>query len=280
MRIGIGQGTFGRFGENRYQKAKECGFSTVDFGAAETDRGIYVLSGNDFIATLTEEKELAHHAGIDIYQLHGPWRCPPQDATPEDRAERIEKMKTALRACALLGVENMVIHPIMPCGLDDLDTGMAEETRRLNVAFMQELVDAAKPYGVTVCLENMPFIRFSLSQPAAICDLIREIDDEHFCMCLDTGHVNVFPELSVAAEIKRCRELIHTLHIHDNDGRSDWHQLPYFGTVDWEGVGEALKGIYPRCSFNFETAPPSRLPDALFETYLKSMVETAHNILG
>ncbi len=279
MRIGIGIGTFGRFGENRYQKAAECGFSTVDFGASETDRGIYVLSEKEWISTLTAEKELARRAGITIYQLHGPWRCPPQDCTSEDRAERMEKMKTAIRACALLETENMVIHPIMPCDLDDLDTGKTEETWRLNVAFMQELVTFAKTYGVTVCLENMPFTRFSLSRPAAIGDLIREINDGHFRMCLDTGHVNVFPELSVAAEIRRCRELIHTLHIHDNDGRSDTHQLPYFGTVNWDGVGEALKGVYPRCSFNYETAPPARLPDALFETYLKGMVETAYSIL-
>ena len=280
MRIGIGQGALGRFGDQRYEKARELGFSTVDFGAAETSRGIYLLSEKAFLVELTAEKELAHRAGIEIYQLHGPWRCPPQDGTPEDRAERMEKMKKAIVACAVLETENMIVHPIMPCGLDDLDTGKAEETWRLNVAFMQELVAFAKPYGVTVCLENMPFTRFSLSKPVAISDVIREVNDERFQMCLDTGHVNVFPELTVAAELKRCREQIRTLHIHDNDGRSDWHQLPYFGTVDWSNVGAALKDVYPRCSFNYETNPPARMPDTVFEAYLKSMVATAHSILG
>ncbi|MBQ8494965.1 MAG: hypothetical protein IJ465_04340, partial [Clostridia bacterium] len=90
MRIGIGQGALGRFGDQRYEKARELGFSTVDFGAAETSRGIYLLSETAFLAELTAEKELAHRAGIEIYQLHGPWRCPPQDGTPEDRAERME----------------------------------------------------------------------------------------------------------------------------------------------------------------------------------------------
>lgn len=63
------------------------------------------------------------------------------------------------------------------------------------------------------------------------------------------------------------------LHIHDNDGISDLHQIPFTFTktrentssTDWDGFLRGLKAI----GFNFETAPvltafPKEMkPDAL-----------------
>ena len=34
-----------------------------------------------------------------------------------------------------------------------------------------------------------------------------------------------------------------TLHIHDNDGRSDQHLTPGLGNIDWNGFAKALKDI-------------------------------------
>ena len=280
MKIGIVSRAFDRFGETRYPKMKELGFATVDFSMANTETPLYLCSEDEFCRQLSLEKAAAQELGITFSQVHGPWRVPIKDATPEDRAERMDKMKKAVRAASLLGAKAMVIHPIMPFGIFDVEKQKTEETWELNLAFMKELAAYGAEHGVIVCLENMPFPTFSISKPDKICEMIDAVGSEHFKMCLDTGHVNVFPELSVADEIKRCQEVIRAFHIHDNDSKADSHALPFFGTIDWETLGQTLANLNLPCPFSYETAPPAKLPFPVYETYLKSMVELANGILG
>jgi hypothetical protein len=100
---------------------------------------------------------------------------------------------------------------------------------------MRELLETAKAYDITICLENMPMLEFSLSVPEKILELVNAIDDEHFKICLDTGHVSVFPDLCLAEETRVLGKQIRVLHVHDNHLGEDVHMLPYFGTIDWAG---------------------------------------------
>lgn len=280
MKIGITSKGFTRWGEERYKKLKELGFSTLDFGMANTETDLYTCSEKDLVAMLAKEKALADAAGFEIFQVHGPWRFPIKDDTAEDRAERMEKMKKSIRATALLGCKNWIVHPIMPLGVHDIPEGKSAETWELNVQFMRELVKTAREYDVTICLENMPFAEFSLSKPAEILRLIEEINDDHFRMCLDTGHVNKFPELSLGDEVRKMKDVIRTFHIHDNNGKQDQHAIPYFGTIDWEDFGKALRDIHYDGSFSFEVEPAQKLPDHIYEEMLGSFVTIAKHVIG
>ena len=80
-------------GEEKYKKLREIGFDAVDFDMANTENDLYGEFGKEIIL---REKKMAEDAGIDIYQVHGPWRFPPRDSTEKDRAERMEKMKKSL----------------------------------------------------------------------------------------------------------------------------------------------------------------------------------------
>lgn len=118
MKIGIsdtmmGNG-YGRFGEKKYEKLKEHGYDCLDYNLATTTVGLYPLSETEAETALKHEIQLAKDAGIEICQVHGPWRVPIQDSTKEDRAERMEKMKRSIRFTAFMGCKNWVIHPIMP----------------------------------------------------------------------------------------------------------------------------------------------------------------------
>ena len=129
MKLGITASTlnpsgYGRWGNATYQKLKEHGYSASDFDMANTDSVLYTLPRKEAETILLHEKNLAQEAGIEITQVHGPWRYPPQDSTEEDRAERMEKMKESIRMTAILGCKNWVIHPLMPFGMDDIGTEM------------------------------------------------------------------------------------------------------------------------------------------------------------
>lgn len=283
MKIGIRANTldksgYGRWGKDTYKKLKEHGFSCSDFNMMDKKSIIYSPKKADYV--LLAEKELATDAGIIINQVHGPWDWPPNDSTAEKLKEKMDIMKTSIRATALLGCKNWVIHPLVPFGIDDMNIDKSNETRKINVDFMKELLNIAKEYDITICLENMPMHKFSLSKPNAIHDIVSEINDDNFKMCLDTGHVSVFGELRVGDEVRRIGKDIKVLHVHDNKYGKDLHLMPYFGIIDWDDFSRALKEIKFDGSFSLETIPPGVLPDKIFEDMCKSLFNIANEIIS
>ena len=270
MKIGIEMNPFSsgycRYGDDRYKKIKEHGFSAVDFGMADTGTVIYTASQEESDAFLINEKRMAEEAGIIINQVHGPWRWPARDFEPEDRAERMEKMKKSIRATYVLGCKNWVIHPIMPFGVQDKGTENEKMTWDMNIGFMKELLKTAKEYGITICFENMPMKEFSIAPPEKILEFVKEMNDPNFKICLDTGHVSVFEKkLSLGEEVRRVGEEIKVFHIHDNKVGYDLHMMPYFGVIDWTDFSKSLKDINFDGVFSLETVPPAHLSDDLFE---------------
>lgn len=285
MKLGIQTCTldvtgYGRWGEKTYEKLREHGYSCSDFCIADTDTIIYAGTQAESDAVILREKELAAQAGIEITQVHGPWRWPPLESTEEGRRERMEKMQKSIRATALLGCKNWVIHPIMPFGVSELGTEDAPKTWEMNLAFMQELLQTAKEYDVTICLENMPMLKFSMAKPAEILRFVQTIHDDHFKICLDTGHVNVFSELDISEEVRRLGSEIRVLHVHDNKYGTDAHFMPRFGTLDWDKFAIALRDIGYTGSFSMETMPPKMLADGIFEELCHVQVKLARDILA
>lgn len=284
MKIGILASTFhkdgyGRYGEKTYEKIKELGFNASDLNICETDTAIYTAPQSESDEILLREKALAQKAGIEISQIHGPWRYPPKDGTKEERAERFEKMAISIRAASVVGCKYWVIHPLMPFGTGDRGTENAPITRQINLEFFKELVKVAKKHDVIICLENMPMLNFSISTPAEILSIVEEINDDHLQICLDTGHVNVFKDLNIYDEVKRVGDRLRVLHVHDNVISRDIHLLPCFGTLDWASFAKALKEINFSGSFSIETTPPTGLPNELFEDASKLLVKIIHNII-
>ena len=281
MKIGITESSYRVYPkEIRYQKMKEHGFTCADYGMSNTEVAPYTLDDAEFDAYLTEERRLAEDAGITISQVHGPWRWPPQDATEEDRAERMEKMKRSIRGTAVLGCKNWIVHPIMPYGINELGTDDAQKTWDLNVVFMRELLACAKEHDIIICFENMPMPNFSLGSVEAIMRFVNEMNDDHFRVCLDTGHVNVFPGQTLYDAVHMIGDKLQALHVHDNSGKSDEHRLPWLGTADWEGFGRALREIGFDGVFSYETGPAIALPVDLYGDMLRFMVKSVGYIMA
>ena len=227
MKVGIESGAYlGRYGfEDGLARMKRHGYECVDFqDFLDTETELFRMSESGYERCLLARRESFAAAHIEISQTHGPWRWPPQDFTPLQREERFEKMTKAIRGTAILGCPFLVIHPIMPFG-DDQDP----EPQRLwdmNCEFMSRLCAAGQEYGVVICLENMPMTRLSLSRPGEILAFVHEIHSPWLKICLDTGHCAVFGESPADAVRRIGRDLLATLHVHDNDGCADRHPVP------------------------------------------------------
>ncbi len=255
MRLGSTVGSFRRWGKDCYKKMKELGFDYADIGIGGELDG---KTEEEYEAIFLAEKALADAAGVTIWQIHGPWRYPPHDETPENRAERADCMRRSIRIAAKLGVKYWVIHPIMPFGTH-VDPE-PETLWQMNLDFFRALLPTAKEYGITICYENMPMKALSNSKPEAMLRFIEEMNDESFQFCLDTGHCSVFG-LSPAEAVRMAGDRLKVLHVHDNKGHSDDHLPIALGVIDWKDFGKALKEIGFDGVFSFEATYPSTLPE-------------------
>lgn len=244
MKLGIIDGAYlDRYGLKKgLAIMREQGYECIDYQKlCFTESELFTGSAAHFESVLSEIREACASEGIEISQTHGPWRWPPQDATEEDRAERFEKMSISVRGTAILGCRNMVIHPIMPFGTDS--DPEPERMWDMNLEFMRKLADEGQRCGVTVCYENMPFPAMKLATPEAVCRFVKTLDHPFFKVCLDTGHCAVLG-ISAGESVRLIgKEYLRTLHIHDNDGRSDLHWLPNTGVIDWTDFSNALNEI-------------------------------------
>ena len=197
-----------RAGDEHYKKLKLYGFDYTDYAISGALDG---KTEEEYKQMILREKQLADEAGIIIGQVHGPWIYPPRDDTPEHRAERLETMKRSIRLTGKMGVKYWVIHPIMPFGT--ASDPYPEVFRQMNLDFFRQLLPVAKENGVVICYENMPMKNLTISTPEKTLEFIREMNDENFKLCLDTGHANVFG-ISCGEAVRMAGDDLKTLHIH------------------------------------------------------------------
>lgn len=85
-----------------------------------------------------------------------------------------------------------------------------------------------------------PRIGETVSNSDAMLRLIDEVGEDNFGAVLDVGHLHAAKEL-IPLSVEKLGGRIFYVHASDNDGRDNYHWAPSRGTVDWEGVFEALK---------------------------------------
>ncbi len=248
MRTGTSSSEYARYGiEEGARMAKSHGFSCFDFsGFTDTETEFFRLPEELFKEKLIQIKEAYNNSGITVFQAHAPWRWPVNDSTPEAREERFNAMAKAIRGCSYLNCPNFVIHVIMPFGVDSPDN--PEEMKALNTDFMLRLGKVARAYGVKhINIENLPFKNLPINYTYQVVEFVKELNEisgsDMYKVCFDTGHANYCSE-NIADSIRLIgKELLGTLHIHDNDGKSDQHLTPGLGNIDWNGFAKALKDI-------------------------------------
>lgn len=271
---------------------RSCGFDTVDYNIDHTLPGNKINDGtlNDYYDASVEElleryrpvKEALEKNGVSLGQAHAPF--PMYVDGREDVNEYLIKMvEKELAVMQYLGCPALVVHPY--------SSADKQHEKEVNLAMYRKLMPAAKKYGVKVCLENM-FREINGRCVAAACGtaeeacwyldtLNREAGEDVFGYCFDVGHANLCSR-DIHQELLTLGHRLTILHIHDNDGFYDLHQIPYtqkndWGRrtwTDWEGFVSALKEINYQGTLNFETyAGLKNIPSELIPIMLKLVYE-------
>ena len=243
-----------RYGlEEGLRRMKSHGYDALDYGGlCHTEDKIFHVSEEEFVATLTRERQIIADNGLFVNQTHGAWRWPAQDFSDYDRAERYAAMEKGVRGTALLGAPYFVIHCIMPFG--ENNPAHKERLWEMNVEYFTRLCKVAEDVGVTICFENLPFTSLPLSRVNETLEFVKLMNTPTMKMCLDTGHAAVYGDSPADAVRKIGKDYLATLHVHDNNGVSDFHWRPGEGVIDWADFTKALHEINFEGCVSLETA--------------------------
>ncbi len=263
MKVGTDpSGYFAYYGshEKAYERIAAHGYNCVDAQfLCNTDQDLFSMSEPEFERRMRGERILAESFGLTFSQSHGPWRWPPQDFTPEDRAERFEKMARAIRGTAYVGAPHFVIHCIMPYGCDSGES--PDIQREMNREFFGRLLRVAEEYDVVIDLENLPFPRLPISRTNEVLDFVQSMNTRRMRMCLDTGHCSFYGDSPAESVRLIGKDYLTTLHVHDNDGPCDRHWEPGRGIIDWADFSRALHEIGYDGVVSLETGVPGDVKD-------------------
>lgn len=262
MKLGIQSNAYlDRYGiEKGAYKLREHGYSAVDYADfCDTETPFFKLSEREFEKELIRQGEILRAAGITVSQAHAPWRWPVHDGLKEEREERFLSMSKAIRGCAYIGCENFVVHPIMPFGPNSPEN--PEEMIKMNTEFMLGLERTAREYGgIKINIENLPFPELPINHTRQVIDFVKSLGSDTFKVCIDTGHCNFCGEAPADAVRLVGYEYLGTLHVHDNDGTRDAHQLPGQGNIDFSAFAAALSEIGFDKTLSFETYVSGSFP--------------------
>ena len=195
------------------------------------------LVGPDYLAFARKLKKIGEDNGIHCNQSHAPF--------PSTCPAMLPWLKRAIECTAEAGGDICIIHP------ENNKNGAQ------NAEMYHELLEFAKPMGVKIATENMfnwDSVK-NVSAPAA-CSSAESFlehfaavnDDAHFVACLDIGHAEMRDGAGPGAEllVRALGPHLQALHIHDNDGHADNHQIPFSMGIDYAPIVKAMKDIgYP-----------------------------------
>src|SRR4030095_9928422 len=151
------------------------------------------------------------------------------------RIEAMDEFKRAIDVSEDLPFSRMVLH-----------MGGSRETadpRKRDAAFstLEHLVLHAHHAGVTLAVENTTS---EMGDPAYLRAFVDETRLTGLRFNFDVGHANLADgpaEERLQKSFAPMKELVASVHLHDNHGDKDEHLLPYEGSLDWNVAIPLLK---------------------------------------
>lgn len=262
-----------------FEMMKQAGFSCCDFSLNSylSNASFDFLKINDFFHQsigeleifFTPHKEAAEIAGIRVNQMHMPYLGYIPSATAEINNYLMHTVAPkSMEICAFFGCPYIVVHGFKLARNLGSEAAEWEQTEK----FLESLAPLAKELKITICIENIYTNIGNHIIEGSCCDVrkvVARIDQmnekyggEVLGFCFDTGHANL-AGIDMEDFITTLGNRLKVLHVHDNDGIGDLHQIPFtftktgenISSTDWDGFIRGLQNIQFDKVLSFETAP-------------------------
>lgn len=281
-----------------FEELKKAGFSCADFSLNSylLNTSLYKLELNDFFSRSVGElenyflphKKGAETTGIKINQMHMPY----PNYVPNGKKELNDYLRhvvapKSMHVCHFFGCPYIVVHGFKLSRNLGSEKAEWEQTER----FLEYLAPMAREMGIIICIENIydvlggRVVEGPCCQAKKAAERIDRFNEKYHAevlgFCFDTGHANLVG-IDFERFITELGHRVKVLHIHDNDGAADLHQIPFTFTktrentaaTDWDGFIRGLKNINYDGVLSFETAPVlTAFPDEMRERVLKFIAQ-------
>lgn len=287
--------------EDGFLQLKRAGFSCADFSLNSylLNTSIYQSEMNAFFNQSVQalenyfapHKQGAKKAGIVINQMHMPYPIYVPNGKKEINAYLWNEVAPkSMKIGAFLECPYIVIHGFKLTRY----LGSEEEEWQQTERFLEYLAPMAKEMGMTICIENLYESIGGHLVEGPCCNVHKAVErieriNEKFQaeilgFCFDTGHAKLVG-IDFESFLTTLGSHLKVLHIHDNDGVGDLHQLPFTFTqtrentasTDWNGFIKGLQNIKFDKVLSFETAPVlTAFPEEMKQDALEFIARTGH----
>lgn len=263
---------------------KSAGFTHVELDLHEQAKEGRPLHLDGWEAWADRVAQTASDLNLTIYQGHSfVFRTREStDMSLPGRPWYEERIRRSILTAARAGVRWLVMHPADFYADEAYDF---DKAKAFNLDYWAPFLDLAVKHDVGIAFENMFWSgkhRRFCSEVEELIDFVQAFSSPHAGICWDTGHAQLSRQDQPAA-IRKMGKLLKAMHINDNHGRSkkDEHVIPYFGTVAWTPIMQALKEIDYKGCFSFEVRDPLRaLPSALSQKMLDFLFDLGQHMLA
>lgn len=254
------------------QFARNLGYDGIDISFFTAMKDDDEMMKGDYLGHARELKELCDRIGIAPVQCHTPFPI-HRDGDEAYNQKMVMVQKKCLEICGVMGIPIAVIHP--------WNNWTPEENKK----WYMELYPVAEKNHVIIATENMwnwnqekdQADYAACSTPEDFLANVTAMNLPNFKACVDLGHAHMFFFDPLVSPERMIRVLGHqycvALHVHDNMGRFDTHQIPYTGTIDWNEVIRALKEIHYQGNLVMELSFRKDAPLEILKAYFKDAYE-------
>ena len=230
------------------ERLHDIGYRYADIGLGGSDK--FSKDEKEWKTAVSNLAETAAKRGIKFVQAHSPnYRI-----TDESRSE-VEYFMTqrSIEICDMLGIENVVVHT----GYNPANDKDAYFEKNRN--YYRQFFPLMEKTGVNILVENT--LRYHISKGGYY--LLKGTDYVEFLEYVnhpllnavwDTGHGSA--EGCQYENVTAIGKYLKGLHVHDNNGLSDQHAMPYTGVLNLDALISGLIDIGYKGYFTYETTYP------------------------
>jgi len=168
--------------------------------------------------------------GLGVTDVHGSAGQEKAWMAPEEyrRLAGVELVQNRIRMAARLGADVVIMH-VPALGDPAHNPDRWDQARRS----LDAVEPCARECGVRIALENGKWDDIER--------LLALYPPDYVGLCYDSGHGNMDGAGLDRLEAGPKQRLI-SIHLHDNDGTQDLHNIPFTGTVDWGRLARLIAG--------------------------------------
>ncbi len=210
-----------------------AGFSQVHWCHHWNDDFLYGRAEIDQIAAWLREYRLSVcdlHASAGVEKT---W----VSTSEYERQAGVELVANRIEMTARLGSDVIILHQPLPAVDHDRFAAHWQAACRS----LGELGPIARKIGVRIAMENGNY--------AVLERLLAAFEPDFVGVCYDCGHGNINGGLDW---LEKFNHRLISIHLHDNDGRSDQHRMPLAGSVDWPRLAGLIAASAYRKAVNCE----------------------------